>query len=464
MASNVIDSLLFKDQFGTEEMRGIFSDEALLQKWLDTEAALALAEADLGLIPDEAAKEIAAQAKVEKMDFDEIRQGMKETSHPLITMIRSLEKLCKGETGGYVHWGATTQDIIDTGIVLQIKDAQQHLLLQLQDMLQTCLKIAREHENTIMPGRTHGQHALPITFGYKVAIWADELGRHIERLEQGKERYLIGQFGGAAGTLASLHGKGLAVQERMFRILKLNVPTVTWHVARDNFAEFAMIIGMVSATVGKIANEIINLQRTELGEVEEGFAMGKVGSSTMPHKRNPMICEYVVGLSHLVRKKSSLGLDCMVQEHERDMAFWQTEWSYIPEICIMTSGALFQMQGVLENIIVNKEHMERNVNATQGLIVSENVMLALGRYVGRQVAHDIVYEASMKAFKEERALLDVLLEDNEVMKNMGEAEVRNLMDPAQYTGLCAQFIDRVEKKWSLISNEKNPDNQTIKVQ
>ncbi|MGN7285370.1 adenylosuccinate lyase [Shouchella rhizosphaerae] len=451
MPSNPIDSHLLKDQFGTEAMRAIFSDEKLLQNWLDAEVALARAEANLKLIPEEAADEISQKAVVANMDFETIRKGIKETSHPLITVIRELEKVCEGDAGGYVHWGATTQDIIDTGLALQVKEAHQLLLDQANALLNVCLKLSEEHKSTMMPGRTHGQHALPITFGYKVSIWADEIGRHIERMEQAGERYLVGQFGGAAGTLASLGDKGLDVQKEYNRLLGLKQPTVTWHAARDHYAEFSMIVAMLSATTAKIANEIINLQRTEIGELEEGFEMGKVGSSTMPHKRNPMICEYIVSLSHVVRRKASLGLDCMIQEHERDMAFWQTEWSYLPEVCILTSGGLDQLQGVLENLIVHKSRMEKNVYITKGLIVSENVMLGLGKYVGRQKAHDIIYEASMRAYEEDRPLEAILLENEELLAYMDEKTIQTYTNPATYLGLCETFVERVLQKWRTVS-------------
>ena len=453
MASYVIDSELYKGIYTSEEMNKVFSDESLLQKWLDAEAALALAEAEAGLIPEEAAQEIAKKAKYENLDMKTIREGIVETSHPLITLIRSLEKVCDGDAGGYVHWGATTQDIMDTAVVLQMKEAQNLLLEQLHQFLDTCLKLANDHKDTIMPGRTHGQHALPVTLGYKIAIWADEIGRHIERLEEGKKRYLMGQFAGAAGTLASISEHGLDVQERYCRILGLEQPTITWHVERDGFAEFANIIAMISGTVGKIANEIINLQKSEIGEIEEGFAMGKVGSSTMPHKRNPMVCEYVVGLTRLVQRNATLGLDGMIQEHERDMTFWLTEWAFIPQICILTSSGLQQMQGVLEGLIVHKENMNRNLYLLQGLIVSENLMLTLGKFVGRQVAHDLVYEVSMKAFEEKRPLLEVTLENKEIMMHLSEEEVRTHLDPKSYIGLCPQFVDRVNHKWLPIVNE-----------
>ncbi|MDQ0272360.1 adenylosuccinate lyase [Cytobacillus purgationiresistens] len=447
MASHPIDSELFRDQFGTEEMRQVFSDASIIQKWLNVEAALAVAQAELNIIPESAAEEICKKASVEMLDFTVIREGMKASSHPLITVIKSLEELCEEDASRYIHWGATTQDIIDTGLVLQIKEAREQLLKQTNVILDTLLSLAQQYKNTLMPGRTHGQHALPITFGYKVAIWVDEIGRHISRLEESEQRILTGQFGGAAGTLASLEDMAFPVQEKMLASLGLQSPTITWHVARDNFAEFAMNIGMIAATLEKISNEIINMQRTELAELEEGFVDGKVGSSTMPHKRNPMICEYVVGICKVARKQVALALDCMVQEHERDMALWQVEWAYIPEICILTSGALAQMQTVIEGLIVNEANMRKNVGITRGLIVSEKVMLGLAQYVGRQKAHDLVYHVSMRAFEKDKSLEEVLLSYPEILRHMSKEEVLSLIQPENYLGQCISFVDRVAKKW-----------------
>lgn len=447
MKSSVLDSDLLRGIFVSEEMREVFSDDSLLQKWLDTWIALAKAEADVGVIPKFAAEEIEKKADINDFDREIIRKGIVDTTHPLIVQIREFTKSVGGKAGGYIHWGATTQDIMDTAVVLQIKDAQELLEKQLKQFLKKLLQLADEHAETVMPGRTHGQHALPITLGYKVAIWADEIGKHIERLEAGKERYLLGSFGGAAGTLASIHDDGLAVQKRFCEYLGLVQPTITWHVQRDGFAEFASIIAMISGTVGKIANEIINLQKSEIGEMEEGFKMGQVGSSTMPHKRNPMICEYVVGLTRVVQRNASLSFDAMIQEHERDMTFWTTEWSYLPQICMLTSGGLEQMQGVMERFIVYPDNMERNLNLLQGLIVSENLMLSLGEFVGRGEAHDIVYEVSMKAFEEKKTLLEVVLTDERITNHISEEEARKLLEPKNYIGLCKTFISRVEEKW-----------------
>ena len=451
MASFVIDSVMFKNQYGTEEMRNVFSDNTLMQKWLDTWVALAEAEAEIGIIPESAAKEIKQKAKNEDFDLDAIREGFFKTSHPLMPQIRMFEKLCSKESGGWIHWGATTQDIMDTATVLQMKDAQVIIERQVRSLLNICLKRAKQYRTLVMAGRTHAQHALPITLGYKIAIWADELGRHLERLEQGKQRYLLGQLAGAAGTLASLGEDGFEVQKRMCRILGLGVPVTTWHVARDGFAEYAAIIAMIAGTVGKIANEIINLERTEIMEIEESFEMGKVGSSTMPHKRNPMVCENILATIRIVQGNAMLAFPSMIQEHERDMAFWQTEWSYIQLISIMLSGAMEQMDIILKNMIVHEDNIRRNLMVTKGLIVSERIMLVLGRYLGRQDSHDVIYEASMKAFDENRPLEEILLADERVTSKIEKHVIKETLDPMNYIGFCPEFVDRAVEKWDNIA-------------
>ncbi|WP_311515187.1 adenylosuccinate lyase [Oligella urethralis] len=447
MSSSVMDSEIYRGIFVSEKMRQVFSDESLMQKWLDAWAALAKAESSLGIIPEAAAEKIVQKASFDVFEPALIREGIVDTTHPLIVQIRQFTEAVGGREGGFIHWGATTQDIMDTAVVLQIKEAQEILLMQLDKFLTTLLSLSDKYKTTIMAGRTHGQHALPITLGYKIAIWADEIGKHIERLTTGQERYLVSSLSGAAGTLASVSEKGLAIQEKFSEYLGLKQPTITWHVQRDGFAEYASYIAMIAGTIGKIANEIINLQRTEIGEIEEGFNDGQIGSSTMPHKRNPMICEYVVGLTRVIQRNASLSFDAMIQEHERDMTYWTTEWSYIPQINMMLSGGIEQMQGVLERFIVHENKMAKNIEQLKGLIVSENLMLTLGSHVGRQVAHDMVYKVSMKAFEEDRHLLDVTLEDVEIMSHLTKGEVENCLDPKSYVGLCEVFVERVQQKW-----------------
>jgi 3-carboxy-cis,cis-muconate cycloisomerase len=443
MPAHVIDSIFFKDLFGSAEMRAVFDDLNLLQKWLDYEAALARAEAALGLVPAEAAAEITRKAQAANMDTTAIKQGIDKTVHPLVSVIWQLSELCEGEAGRYVHWGATTQDVMDTAIVLQIKEAIALFEMALDDLIGALAKLASEHRDTLMAGRTHGQQALPITFGFKAAVWLAEMRRHRARLAESKPRVLVGEFAGAAGTLASVSENGLAINARLMQELGLGVPEIAWHTARDNFAEFAGVIAMIVATLGKIAHEIIDLQKSEFGEVEEPFEMGKVGSSTMPHKRNPMLCESILTLARLTRRHATTAIDAMLHEHERDWSSFQMEWAYIPELCIMAHGALQLSLRVIGGLIVYPDNMLRNLEATHGALLAERVMLALGKHIGRQHAHDAVYEAAMYAFEHRVPLGEVLKQNPAITAYLSAETIDSLLDPAQYTGLAGAFVDRV---------------------
>jgi 3-carboxy-cis,cis-muconate cycloisomerase len=443
MSTHIIDSIFLKDLYGTAEMRAVFDDMQLLQKWLDAEAALAQAEAELGIIPLQAAEEITRRARAELLDTTAIKQQVDQTVHPIVPLIRVLKDACQGDSGEYIHWGATTQDIMDTAMVLQIKEAYPILERRLAVLYEVLDNLAAAHRDTIMPGRTHGQQALPVTLGYKAAVWLAEFRRHGERLAQCKPRVLVGQLGGAAGTLASLGSDGLQVQERVMALLGLGVPLITWHTARDGLAEFSSILGMVAATAGKIAREIIDLQRTELAEVEEPFSEGKVGSSTMPHKRNPMICEAVLALARLVGSRLPLALEAMIQDHERDWSCDHIEWAYLGEVCMMTDGALDLITRVLRGLQVYPQRMLDNLYRTGGLALSEAVMLALAQDLGRQTAHDVVYECAMKAYEQNLPFRQVLGEHALVSEHLTPGEVDQLLDPRRYTGLAGQFVDRV---------------------
>jgi 3-carboxy-cis,cis-muconate cycloisomerase len=443
MPSQIIDSIFFKDLYGTDEMRAVFDDLNLLQKWLDVEVALAQAEAEIGLIPATAAEEIARRARAQDLDTARIKQLIDQTVHPIVPLIRVLADACDGDAGEYIHWGATTQDIMDTANVLQVKAATAIIERRLDRLTQVLTDLAVKHRDTVMAGRTHGQQALPITFGFKVAVWLAEIQRHRKRLEQAKPRVLVGQFAGAVGTLASVSEQGLEIQKRMMRRLGLDVPSIAWHTARDGIAEFTTLLGLIAATIGKFAHEVIALQITELDEVEEPFNEGKVGSSTMPHKRNPMLCEAVLGLTELVIKNVPAALEAMVQEHERDWARQHMEWAFVPESCIMTDGALYLITRVLGGLRVNPEKMARNLEQLDGLMLSEAVMLALARQVGRQTAHDVVYACSMRAVEDGRSFRSTLTEDPVVSQHLSIEEIDRLLNPRQYTGLAGQFVDRV---------------------
>jgi len=444
--ATMIDSPLFGDLFSTEETRKIFSDENTIQKWLDVEAALARAEAKLGIIPQEYAEEITRKARVDLIDMAEMKRQLSRTHHPIMPLIRCFQKVCDPPAGEYIHWGATTQDIMDTGAVLQLRDANAAIVRDLKETRRLLGDIAQRYKNTVEAGRTHGQHALPITFGYKVGVWVAEVKRHLKRTEEMAPRVFQGQFAGAVGTLASIGDPGFKLQELMFADLKLALPEIAWHTARDTMAELVCVYAMIGSTLAKIANEIVGLQRTEVAEVEEPFHMGKVGSSTMPHKRNPMMCEGVIALSKLLQNQVAPALADMIAENERDQRGWMAEWAFLADTCCLLGGMLFWTNKVLAGLVVYPENMTRNLNALHGLLLSENVMLALGEKMGRQAAHEVVYELSMEAFEKRIPLKSLLVKDKRVNQHLTEKQMDDLLDPAKYTGLAAQFVDRVTGK------------------
>ncbi len=439
----MIDSSLFGDLFSTAEMRQIFDDRTTVQRWMDVEAALARAEARLGIIDQHSADEITAKCNVDLIDMVEMKRQLEHTHHPIMPLIRCYQAICSHASGEALHWGATTQDIMDTGVVLQLRDANAIVVRDLRSVLAELEKLARTHADTLQAGRTHGQHALPITFGFKVAVWIAEVRRHLQRLDEMAPRVFQGEFAGAVGTLASIGDRGPELQRLMFDDLGLAVPEIAWHTARDGFAELVAVYAMIGSTLAKMMNEVVALQRTELAEVEEPFHMGKVGSSTMPHKRNPMMSEGVVAVSRILNSQVGIALGNMQGEHERDQRGWQSEWSFLAETCCLLAGMLHWSHKVLAGLRVNPDRMQQNLGALSGLLLSENVMLALARIIGRQEAHDVVYELCMDAFEKALPLATVLKEDRRVATHLSANEIDKLLDPGAYTGLSRYFVDRV---------------------
>ncbi len=444
--ATMIDSPLFGDLFSTPEMRAIFSDESTIQRWMDVEAALARAEAKLGIIPQAHADEITRKCRVSLIDMAEMKRQLVHTHHPIMPLIRCYQSICEPAAGEALHWGATTQDIMDTGAVLQLKEAAALVVRDLSETLRLLCGLAQRHADTLQAGRTHGQHALPITFGFKVAVWAAEVKRHLRRIDELSPRLFQGQFAGAVGTLASIGEQGFRLQELMFADLGLAVPEIAWHTARDGLAEMVCVYAMVGSTLAKMMNEVMGLQRTELAELEEPFHMGKVGSSTMPHKRNPMMSEGVVAVSKLLNAQVGPALADMQAENERDQRGWQAEWSFLAETCCMLGGMLYWTNKVLAGLQVYPDNMRRNLDALHGLILSENVMLALGGKIGRQEAHEVAYELCMEAFEKHMPLKTLLLRDARVNRHLSEQQIDELLDPARYTGLAARFVDRVTRE------------------
>ncbi|WP_298015527.1 adenylosuccinate lyase [uncultured Castellaniella sp.] len=443
MSTYVMDSELFRDQFGTAAMRGIFSDEATVQRWLDVEAALAKVQGEMGVIPEAAAQEIRRKSKVENIDLPALKAEMDRTAHPIVPLLRAMKKVCEGDAGEYIHWGATTQDIMDTGTILQVRDGLDELESAYRALHENVCALARKYRDQVMVGRSHGQHALPITFGFKVAGWAEELRRNFTRLRQMRERVLVGQFSGAVGTLAALGEQGLEVQRRLFSELGLGCPVITWHTSRDNIAELISVLAIACGTAGKMAHEIFSLQKTETGELEEPFAMGKVGSSTMPHKRNPPVCEGVIALNRLVRATVPLAVEGMVADHERDKVVLQAEREYIGRVFNMTHAAVSKMIYVTQGLSVRTQNMEKNLFVQKGLLMSEAVMMSMSEALGRQEAHEIVYRICMDVFENGGSLKEALLNDPQVSGRLDEAAVDRMLSPHNYVGQAGAFVDDV---------------------
>src|ERR1044072_7933186 len=391
MPSTVLDSDIFKDLFGTPDMRAIFSDDNLIARQVECEVALAVAQGSLGVIPREAADAIAERAPSVDIERAELKRDADNVGYPILGLVRQLSvKL--GEAGRYVHWGATTQDIVDSATVLQIRDGLAIVERDLTAVSAALTGLASKHRDTAMAGRTPLQEALAITFRYKCAIWLSMMERHAERLRELKPRVLVAQLGGAAGTLASLGDRGLDVRREYARELKLGDPAITWHVARDGVSETINFLGLLTGTLGKIGFDIMLMMMTELGEAFEPFASHRGASSTMPPKRNPLSSEILVAHAKAVRQHCGLMLDAMIQDFERATGPWHVEWMAIPESFILTAGSLAQAKFMLEGLVVDESRMRKNLDLTKGLIVAEAVMMGLAPHLGRQQAHDVVYE------------------------------------------------------------------------
>lgn len=443
MASGVFDDALIKHLWSTDELRAVFSDRNRVQKWYDFEAALALEQAELGIIPRAAAQEIAARAKVENVDIDAIAAEIRRIKHPLVPALKALEKLCQGGHGEYIHFGPTTQDVLDTGTMLQIKDAHAAYLRDMKGIGRALYKLADAHRATPMAGRSHGVQALPITFGHKAAIWLSEMGRNYQRLRDLEPRMFVGGMVGAVGTQASYGPEAPELERRLMKRLGLGVADINWQPARDRFAEYVCVLAIVGQTLGKIANEIIILEHTEIGEVFEPFSAGKVGSSTMPHKRNPSSCEAVVAVSRALRYSAAFMLECMVVEHERDGSAWRGEWKALPEACLMAGGLLDAMNYILSGLHVDAGRMRRNLDLLGGFLLSERVMFALSEKVGKQTAHDLVYEASMHGIEGGLSFEQALMQDPRVAAALTPGELRKVLDPTTYVGLAPRIVDQV---------------------
>jgi adenylosuccinate lyase len=434
-------------RYGTPEMLKIFEEESRVQKLLDVEAALALAHAEVGNIPIKDAETIVAMANTKHVKVERVKAIEKEIKHDIASLVRALSEV-SGTSGAYVHLGATSYDIVDTANALQLKDAETLIEKKLIDLKGILQRQAAKHKDTIMIGRTHGQHALPITLGFKFAVWGYEVNRHIERLEECKKRVFVGKVSGAVGTQAGLGEHAAVIQELVMKRLGLNAAEIsTQIVQRDRYAELICIYAIIASSLENFATEIRELQRPEIAEVFEAFEASKqVGSSTMPHKQNPETCERVCGLARIVRSLSTPSLEDMITWHERDLTQSSAERFILPESNILLDYLISLMCNIVANLRIDKEKMLQNLSITQGRAMSESVMMALAKKgVNRQEAHELLRKLTIKSAAEKRDFKQVLLQDKLVSSKLTEAEIDQALDPKNYLGTAIKQAEKFAK-------------------
>ena len=428
-------------------MRGLFDTRSMVQGWLDAEAALAAAEAEVGVIPSSAAQRIRREARADLYDLEALRHGIAESQHPLVPLIRALANRC-GDAGAYVHWGATTQDIMDTGMVLQVRAALPRLLERVASARCSCARLAGEYATSPMAARTHGQQAVPTTFGLKAAGWADELSRVADRLAGARETISVAQLGGADAD---------RVLGAFCATLELTRPDVPWFAARDRIRDLAHALGEFGAAAERIAAELIRLQATEVGELAEGAGEARVGSSTMPQKQNPMMSEYLVASTRLLRGAIGTLADAVSHAGERDMGLWAVEWLALPQAFILAGGAAEKLEHLLANLEVDDARMRANLSLAGGAIMAEAAMMAVARVIGHEKAHVIVTAASRQARVEQRQMLDVLAEQPEAALILDAALIERLRDPGSYLGWSAELAADASTRDGAAATQPNPE-------
>ena len=432
-------------RYYTKEMRDLFTEEARLQTWLDVEAALAKAHAELGNIPESAAEEIVNKASIEYVKVERVNEIEKEINHDVMAMVSALAEQCEGIAGNFIHYGATSYDIVDTALALQMKRALEVVQNRIIALLKVLLQLSEDHKETITIGRTHGQHAVPTTFGMKFAVWAAEVARHLDRLDEMKKRSLQGKMSGAVGTMASFGAKGFEIQDLVMKNLDLIPVLITNQVIqRDIHAEVMVFLSFIASTADKIAREIRNLQRTEISEVFEPFKEKQVGSSTMAQKRNPHQSERIVSLARRIKSNIIVAFDNIALEHERDLTNSANERIIIPEGFILTDYILSQLISILTGLEFNFENIEKNMDLTQGQIFSEEIMIELVKKgIGRQEAHEILRKCGIKSRAEGKHLRDAIMEEPAISELITPEELENWFNPKNYLGTAVEQVERV---------------------
>jgi 3-carboxy-cis,cis-muconate cycloisomerase len=450
--SSVQDSIIFRNILSTTESAEIWSDKTRTQYYLDFEAALSTAQASLGIIPQHAADEIVKRCRVENIDFDELRQQTELIGYPVLGVVKQLVKQVNAVEKGlgeWAHWGATTQDVTDTATVLQLRDALNLIETSLDHTITSLTSLAKKYKSTPMAARSNLQQAVPISFGFKLARLLATFLRHRQRLKPLRQTLLVLEFSGAAGTLATISptpdhpNLGLECQRLVAEKLSLAVPAIAWHTERDMIADYGAFCALLTSTCAKFALDVKLMMQTEVGEVSEPYVPHRGSSSTMPQKRNPISCAYITAMNATVRQLSASLFEAMVEDHERSTGPWEIEWIALPQISTLTHATIKKTAELVAGIEVHERAMRDNLDITKGAIVSEAVMMGLGKKLGRQYAHDLVYEVCRKAAKEGRPLLELLWEVEEVRKAISHDELEKLCDPANYLGYSEMMVDKV---------------------
>ena len=417
----------------------LFAESATLSRYLEVEAALAACQAQLGVIPEHAARSIEAFARAENIDRARYRQDFETVGFPIVGLLRQLVEIVPEGHGEFVHWGATTQDIMDTGLVLALRDILAWTENSLDEVIANLTPLAERHRRTLMIGRSQMQHAVPITFGYKVAGWLVPLLRHLRRLAELRPRLLQVQFGGAVGTLASLGAQGFEVRRLLAERLGLGEPTISWHTQRDALGELITFFGLLTGSLSKIATDVMLLAQTEVGEVGEPVKPGRGASSTMPQKRNPVLSQQIIVAGRLVRSQASGMLEAMVQDHERGSATWQSEWTLVPDAASHTLAALERMVELTDGLEVHADRMRENLRLTDHLVFAESVMMALARHVGRQRAHDLV-DAAIAETRQGSSFINALHRSKEISGVLAPSDLKRIFDGEMYVDAADRVV------------------------
>ena len=458
--AHIIDSRLYGDGFSTAEVRALFNESQRLQRWIKIECMLAKVQGNLGIIPRLASDEICKHSEGIELDMEQLVGGVRATHHSLTPLLKALQNNCSGNYGEYIHYGATTQDIQDTGTALEMKEVLCIVQRDVRAVIKLLIDKAIKHKETLMVARTHGQQAMATTFGFKISVWIHELLRHLTRLEQARPRILVVSLSGAVGTMSVLE-KPIETMRGLAMELGLEPAPISWHTARDIIAEYACLLSMITATVGKIGNEIFTLTSNECGELREGQGAKQVGSSTMPHKRNPEGAEQIALLARLAKYSCSQALETMVVEHERDGRAWRMDWTIIPEISCYAAACLEHCKQLIVKLEVDEHRMRSNLNLMRDLLSSERLMIFLGSYLGKQTAHAIVHDAAIEAHTSDKNLIDVLLTYPQVTDACSSESLEDMRDPRSQLGAAIELTEAaIEEAEQQLNREQSAEAGT----